>query len=146
MKLYYGDIPITSIKVANYELSTNDCTATASDLQAGITCVSKGKKITGTGKCFEFATYGRFTTNVSTYIPYDSINTIVVSSTDGAVKMIDEISNLRNLDYSTAQEIAKIILDGVEYSLTVQIVNNQIMFGCAQDVSIQAMIGKDNFI
>lgn len=146
MKMMYGGVPVNSLKVKHYEMNTNSATVQPSDLQAGITCFARGTKVTGTGKAFEFATYGKFPVNRSIPIPTTNINTIVVSSTDGAVKMVDEINNLRDIDFSTAQEIAKITLDGVEHSITVQIINNKITFGCTQSVSVQAMIGKDNFI
>ena len=146
MKMYLGGTPLKSMNIRHYEMDTNSATITPSDMQAGTTCFAKGQKLTGTGKAFEFATYGKFPVNSSVPIPTTDINTILVSSTDGAVKMVDGINNLRNLDFSTAQEIGKIILDGAEYSLTVQIINNRITFGCTQSVSVQAMIGKDNFI
>ena len=146
MKMIYGGTPVKSLKVKHYEVSTFDATVQPSDMQSGVTCYARGVKVTGTGKAFEFATYGRFASNIGTFIPTNDINTIVVSSTDGAIKMIDEINNLRDMDFSVAQEIAKVVLDGVEYSLTVQLTNNIITFGCTQTISIQAMIGKDNFI
>ena len=146
MKLIYGGVPYNTTKVNHYEIDTNSATVQPSDMQAGVTCFARGEKVTGTGKAFEFATYGRFIANVGTPIPAIDINTIVVPSTEGFVKTNDEINNFRNLDYSVSQEIAKIILDGVEYPLTVKITNNRITFGCTQRVSIQAMIGKDNFI
>ena len=146
MKMYYGNVPIKSLNSKSFETNTNDATVQASDMQAGLTGYARGQKITGTGKAFEFATYGKFNVNRAFPIPVADINTIIVSSVDGAVKMTDEINNLRDFDFSTAQEIAKITLNSVEYPLTVQITSNGITFGCAQDTFIQAMIGKDNFI
>lgn len=143
MKLMLGGTPVKKMMVHN---DTMDATMVASDLQAGVTAYANGRKVTGTGKAFSFATYGRFIANVGTPIPTSDINTIVMSSTDGAVKMINSIQNMRDLDYSVAKEVAKIMLDGVEYPLTILIANNRITFGCAKSVSIQAMIGKDEFI
>lgn len=40
------------------EPSTYDADLTPVDMQLGRTAYVKGEKITGTGKCFEFATYG----------------------------------------------------------------------------------------
>lgn len=146
MKMIYNGTPINSMKVKHYEMDTNSATVKPSDLQAGVTCFGKGKKITGTGKAFEFAMYGTLPVNSGIPIPTVDINTILISSTDGSVRMINEIDNLRDLDFSIAQEIAKITLNGTEQSLTVQIVNNRIIFGCSQNTFIQVMIGKDNFI
>lgn len=146
MKMMYNGMPINSAKVNHFEMNTNDATMTASDMQAGVTGYAKGVKVEGTGKAFEFASYGSFPVNRSIPIPTSDINTIVVSSTDGAVKMKNGINSLRDLDFAIEQEIAKIIIENIEYSLTVKITNNKITFGCIQNISVQAMIGKDNFI
>ena len=69
MKMIYGGVPVNSMKLKHYEISTNDCDMVASDLQAGKTAVAKGRKITGTGKSFEFACYGQLDTNAKRYVP-----------------------------------------------------------------------------
>lgn len=145
MKMFYGNTPVNSMKIKHYEVSTNDSTLSPSDMQSGIVAYGKGKRIVGTGKAFEFASYGRFVSNIGTFIPTNDINTIVVSSTDGAVRMVDSIRNIRDLDFSVVQEIASVVLEDGEYPLTLKIENNIMTFGCSQNVSIQAMIGKDNF-
>lgn len=73
--MIYGGVPVNSMKISYYEMDTNDCDMIASDLQAGKTAVARGQKITGTGKSFEFATYGYITTNIPTPIP-TNINVI----------------------------------------------------------------------
>lgn len=146
MKMMYNGTPVNSMRVHHYELDTNDCDIVASDMQAGKTAVARGKKITGTGKSFEFASYGRFVTNRILPIPCSSLNTIIISSIDYETKMDDYIDNLRDLDFSTPKKIGKVLIDGEIYPLTVTIINNLLTFGCDKDITIQAMIGKDNYI
>ena len=85
MKMYYGDTPIKSLKIKHYEVSTHDATIKSSDLQTGITAYAKGKKVTGTGKSFEFASYGDWTTNLPFIIP-TTINVVQVGSLNYFVK------------------------------------------------------------
>lgn len=79
MKMIYNGTPIKSLNIKRYEMNTNDATLKASDMQVGVTAYAKGKKVTGTGKSFEFAYYGGFETNSINYVP-NMINVIEIAS------------------------------------------------------------------
>jgi hypothetical protein len=136
MKMFYNGTPIKSLNIKHYEVSTNDCTAIPSDLQSGVTCVAKGKKITGTGKSFSFASYGRWTTNISNFIPMD-INTIQIGSMDYPVRMTVSINDSHSCDFSTPQEVAEVIVDGTAYPMTVSVQNGEFLVTCEKTISIQ---------
>ena len=146
MKMMYGGVPIKSLNVKHYEMDTNSCDMIASDLQAGKTAVARGQKITGTGKCFSFATYGDMLSNISIPIPVSEINTIVLSSVGNSIKMLQDIISLRSLDFLTAQEIATVTINGVDYPIKIQIINNMFTIICEQTVVLQIMFGKDEYI
>lgn len=57
MPYYIGNKKIKKIGVLT-EPNSYQTTITPADMQMGMTAVSKGKVITGTGKAFEFASYG----------------------------------------------------------------------------------------
>jgi hypothetical protein len=145
MKLMYGNVPVKSMNIHSYELSTNDCTAIPSDIQAGVTCVSKGKKITGTGKSFSFASYGRWRTNVSDFI-FADINTIQIGCTDYPVKTLIPVSETYSCDFSTPQEVAEVVVDGVPYPMTVSLQNGEFLVSCDKTIKIELFIGKDEYI
>lgn len=133
------------MKVKHYELSTQDATMKASDLQAGITAYAKGKKVTGTGKSFEFARYGYVTTNVSTYVPTD-INIVEVSSSEYPIKITLNLSSMKDIDFSNEQQIAKVIINGTEYNLIISVESNRMLISCDENVRLQAFYGKDNYV
>lgn len=143
--MIYNGTPINSMKVKHYEVSTSDCTAIPSDLQAGVTCVSKGKKIVGTGKAFSFASYGGWTTNISNFIPMD-INTIQIGSVNYPVKMLVSMNETHSYDFSVPQRVAEVVVDGVTYPMTVSVKNGEFLVTCEKTISIQFFIGKDEYI
>lgn len=145
MKMMYGGVPVNSLKVRHYETSTNDATTVPSAVQAGLTYYANGKKEVGTGKSFEFATYGTMSTNDIDYIPSD-INTILVSSTDVPIQLTVTISNTNSIDFSNPVEIGKAFIDGVFYPITVEINSNLISLVCEKAITLQVFYGKDNFI
>lgn len=144
MKMMYGGTPINSMKVKHYEVSTQDCTAIPSDLQAGVTCVSKGRKITGTGKSFEFANYGQLKTNVGRFVP-NVINVIEIASMEHPIKLTLKLNDMKNKDFSVSQDIGIVSIDGVEYALVAQVVSNILTISCEQTFYLQVFYGKDNY-
>lgn len=145
MKMMYNGTPIKSLNIKHFEVSTNDCTAIPSDLQAGITCVSKGKKITGTGKSFSFASYGRCMTNESNFIPMD-INTVQIGSVDYPVRTIVSINDSHSYNFATPQEVAEVVIDDKIYPMTVSVQNGEFLVSCEKTINIQFFIGKDEYI
>lgn len=145
MKMFYGNTPVNSLKVKHYEISTNDATLIPSDLQAGITAYAKGQKVTGTGKSFEFAYYGYIDTNRMQYIP-NNINIIEIASVSHPVQLYIPLINMKSVDFTTAQVVGCVIVDGESYEITVQALNNFLTVSCEKTVSLQIFYGKDNYI
>ena len=145
MKMIYGGTPVKKVNISHYEMNTNDCTATPSDLQAGVTCVSKGRKITGTGKAFSFAMYGTWLTNESTFVPMN-INTIQISSTDYPVRMTAPMNIVRSYDFSTSQEVAEVIIDNVAYPMYVSVQDGKLLVSCEKTINIELFYGKDEYV
>lgn len=144
MKMIYGGTPVNSMKIKHYEMDTNDCTMEASDLQAGVTGVSKGRKITGTGKCFEFASYGSIYTNVPRSIPTD-INIIEVASLNYPVQLSIALNNMNGIDFSTSQNIGSVVVDGQSYSLTAIVSDNKMTISCEKTIKLEIFYGRDNY-
>lgn len=142
--MFYGNTPIKSLNIKHYELNTNDCDMIASDLQAGKTAVARGKKITGTGKSFEFAWYGQIETNQQIYIPSD-INVIEVSSTLYPVQLTIALSDMKNHDFSTAQTVCRAIVNGASSDIIVTAANNSLLLSCDKDIKLEVFYGKDNY-
>ena len=142
MKLMLGGTPVKKMMIHN---DTMDATMVASDLQAGVTAYANGLKVTGTGKSFEFAFYGKHKTNVAQYIP-TSINVIKISSLEHPIKLIVALNNMKDLDFTIAQTIASVIIDNIEYDITVQAVNNFLTISCEQTINLQVFYGKDNYV
>ena len=154
MKMIYGGVPVNSLKVKHYEISTNDCDMIASDLQAGKTAVARGRKITGTGKSFSFASYGELRTNESVFVPM-VVNAVFIGSTEYPVRMIEQMENMiqerRYLEmykyhFSNPREIAEVIIDGIIYPLTVSVQNGEFLVSCEKTISIELFYGKDEYI
>lgn len=144
MKMIYGGVPVNSLKVKHYEINTNDCDMIASDLQAGKTAVARGQKITGTGKSFEFASYGGFNTNEVIYVPSD-INVIQITSTLYPIQMTVGVADATTLDFGVEQLIGNIIVNNTEYPITVSVTNNLLSINCDISTTIQIFYGKDNY-
>ena len=145
MKMIYNGTPIKSLNIKHYEMDTNSATMVPSDLQAGVTAFAKGKKVTGTGKAFEFATYGSLFTNSSFPVP-NYINAIEIASTEYPIKHSISFEAMRNADFSTAIEVATLIKDGQSIPITVQVMNNVLTVSCSETFKIQLFYGKDNYI
>lgn len=146
MKMIYGGVPVNSLNVHHFEMDTNDCTMVASDLQAGVTAVARGQKITGTGKTFEFAWYGRMTSNDSFIIPANAVNIVHISSTDYPIHSIVQLSDMKALDFNTPQVIGNLIVDNLQHSISVYVQNNEIFIICDIDTSFEIFFGKDNYV
>ena len=144
MKMMYGGTPINSMKVHSYELDTNDCTATPSDLHSGITCVSKGRKITGTGRVFEFADYGVTETNIPQFVP-TLINIIEITSLDYPIKGLVHLLDMNNIDFTTEQTIGIAVIDNVEYPITVKVDGYILTFNCERTITLDYFYGKDRY-
>lgn len=145
MRMIYGNTPVKTMNVRHFEINTNDCSIVPSDLQAGVTCFAKGQKMTGTGKAFEFANYGTLQTNLPRYVP-SSINIIEVCSTEHPVKLLSPLNNMWNADFSTDITVAVVVIDGVEYDLSVSVKSNLLTIKCDKTISLEVFLGKDNYI
>lgn len=132
------------MKVKHYEMSTQDCDMVASDLQAGKTAVARGRKITGTGKSFEFANYGYLHTNTSRYVP-NNINIIEVSSSEYPIKLTLDLLSMQDMDFSNEQKVATVIIDNNEYDLVVSVQSNIMKILCDETIRLQVFYGKDNY-
>ena len=145
MKMYLGGTPVKTMKVKHFEHNTNDATCEPSAVQTGLTYYANGRKQVGTGKSFEFATYGHYTTNRSKYVP-TNINVIQVSSLEYPIKSNIDVTLMRDIDFSNSQNIATVTIDGVEYDLVVSVQSNILKITCDQAIQLQVFYGKDNYI
>lgn len=146
MKLMYGNVPVKSLNIHSYELNTNDCDMIASDLQAGKTAVARGQKIVGTGKSFEFAYCGRIQSNDSLIIPTNTINIVHISSLDYPVHSLIQLSHMTDLDFVNGQVVCNLIVNNVEYPVTVTAANNEVSVACDISVYFEIFFGKDNYV
>lgn len=145
MKMFLGKTPINSARIKHYEMNTNSATMVASDLQAGVTGYARGKKITGTGKAFEHANYGMFKTNFPIIIS-GGINVIEIASAEYPVKHMIVLSNMKNVDFNTEQQVASVILDSIEYPITTVISDGVLTLQCEQTINVEVFYGKDNYV
>ena len=143
--MIYNGTPVKSLNVHHFEMNTNDCDMVASDLQAGKTAVARGQKITGTGKCFSFASYGTLRTNYSEIIP-TYVNTVFISGVDYPVRMTALMIDIIHYDFSTAREIAEVIIDGVTYPISVCAKDGELLISCEKNIDIELFFGKDEYI
>lgn len=142
MKLMLGGTPVKKMMIHN---DTMDATMVASDLQAGVTAYANGQKVTGTGKSFSFASYGKWKTNESNFIPMN-INTVQIGSMDYPVRMTISISGSHSYNFATPQEVAEVVINGIAYPMTVSVQNGEILVTCEKTIDIQFFIGKDEYI
>lgn len=145
MKMMYGNVPIKSLNIKHFEVDTNDCDMIASDLQAGKMAVARGKKIIGTGKSFEFASYGMMETNKSKILP-SSINVIEIACLTNPIQHTIALSNMKNVNFSSLQTVGSVIVDNVNYPINVQVISNKLTISCEKSLSLQVFYGKDNYV
>ena len=141
----YGNTPVKSLNINYFEQNTNDATLVPSDLQAGVTAYAKGQKVTGTGKCFEFASYGTWMTNAPLVVP-TIINAIQIGSADYPVRTIVPVYNTTQLDFSISQTIAEVVIDNVIYPISVSVQNGMLTVSCEHTIDIELFYGKDRHI
>lgn len=146
MKMMYNGTQIKSLNIKHYEVSTQDATLKASDMQSGVTAYAKGEKVTGTGKAFSFALYGGFSSNVTIPIPVESINTVSISCTEYPVRMITPIEDLRFIDFSTSKTVAMMTADNVDYPIAISVLNNMITITCGKSATLEVVFGKDEYV
>lgn len=145
MKMIYGGTPVNSLKVRHYETNTNDATTVPSAVQAGLTYYANGRKEMGTGKSFEFATYGQFVTNESDYIP-SNINVINISSLYYPIRTSIILTNMYAIDFSSKVKVGDVLVDGVFYPIYVEVNNHFISITCEKTFELEIFMGKDNYI
>lgn len=145
MKMIYGGVPYNTLKLKHFEVPTNDATCEPTAVQAGLTYYANGRKQVGTGKSFEFATYGTMPTNNIDYVPSD-INTILISSTNAPIQLTVAIDDTNKIDFSNPTEIGKAFIDGVYYPIIVEINNHLLSLVCEKTIMLEIFYGKDNFI
>lgn len=145
MKMMLGNTPVKSLNIHHFEMDTNSATVQPSDLQAGITCFARGQKVTGTGKSFEFAYYGKILSNDSIIIPTNSINVVHISSLEYPVHSIVQLADMNGLNFANGQVVCNLIADGTEHPVTVTVGNNEIVVSCDVEVFFEIFFGKDNY-
>lgn len=144
MKLMYGNVPVKALNINYFEQDTNDCDMIASDLQAGKTAVARGQKIVGTGKSFEFASYGSFATNNLDYVP-TNINVIHIFSLTSPFQLAISLNDMKHCDFSVPTEVGNIFVDGISYPIYVSVNDNLISITCEQTIELEVFYGKDNY-
>lgn len=142
MKMCLGNTPINFV---NLGTDTDDATLVASDLQAGVTAYAKGRKVTGTGKSFSFAIYGTCKTNRLNVAP-ETINVIQIGSFQYPIKMTIPFKDMRIHDFSTAQQMAEVTIDGIIYPIIVSMQNGLLNITCDQTIDIELFYGRDEYI
>lgn len=145
MKMIYNGTPVNSMKVKHYEVSTADATLKPFDMQAGITAYAKGKKVVGTGRCFEFARYGFAYTNVPTPIP-SMINFLEVASLSCPIQLSMELNKMSTVDFSISQNIGNAIIDGQSYPLSVAVSDNKMTISCNKTIKLETFYGRDHYV
>ena len=145
MKMMYNGTQIKSLNIKHYEMDTNSATVQPSDLQAGVTCFGRGKKITGTGKSFEHANYGRFMTNFPIIVP-SNVNIIEITSTEYPVRHVIALGDMKDIDFNTSQSVANVIINSLECPITASVTDGTLMLQCEQTINVEVFFGKDNYV
>jgi hypothetical protein len=133
------------MNIHHFEMDTNDCDMIASDLQAGKTAVAKGRKIVGTGKCFKFALYGGWSTNLPDFIR-DNINVIHLGCEQYPLRMTVLLQDMKTHDFSVAQKMAEVTVDSVVYPIVVSAQDGMLDIVCDKTIDIELFYGKDEYI
>ena len=144
MKMMYNGTQIKSLNIKHYEISTNDCDMIASDMQAGKTAVARGKKITGTGKSFEFASYGGFKTNSPIPVPA-MVNVVEVACTGYPVQLSIELSLMKGINFAESQTVGNVVINGATLPLIARVENNILTITCSETIALEVFYGKDNY-
>lgn len=145
MRLCLGNTSIGSFNVSKLDIDTNDATIVAADMQSGSTAYARGQKITGTGKSFAFAYYGVKQTNYPIPVP-SSINVIDISCLTNAIQMTIDITQMKDVDFTTEQKLGDIIVNGVNYPIVSTVEEGVLTLSCDQDIQLQVFYGKDNYV
>lgn len=145
MKLCLGNTPVKSINIRKLDVDTNDATIVASDMQSGSVAYAKGQKVTGTGKAFAFASYGTQKTNVAIPVP-SAINAIEISCLDYPVQMLVALSGMKDVDFTTENAIANVVINGVTHPITVQVADGNLTLSCTQTLTLEVFYGKDEHV
>ena len=140
-----GSTPVKSLNIRKLDVDTNDATVTASDMQSGSIAYAKGKKVTGTGRSFAFASYGTKETNDPIPVP-GLINVVEVSSLLYPVQLQVALSDMKDNDFSVESQIATVLINGVSYPITARVSDNQLILSCEQTIAIQVFYGKDEHV
>lgn len=141
----YGNVPVKSMNIHHFEMDTNDATLKPYDMQTGVTAYAKGQKVIGTGKAFEFASYGSMETNSMDFVP-SLINTVEIGSVDYPIKSSITFNNMKNINFAIEQDVGTVTVDGAEYPITITIENSILTFNCEKTITLQFFYGKDNYI
>ena len=145
MKLCLGSTPVKSLNIRKLDVDTNDATIVASDMQSGSIAYAKGQKVTGTGKAFAFASYGKQPTNFAIPIP-GMINVIEIGCISHAFQTNVDVNQMKDLDFSIEQELGNIVIDGVNCPITSLVENNTLTLNCSQSVELLVFYGKDDHV
>lgn len=117
MPLYFGGKKIGSIGVTNgIGLDTSDADITSPDMQNGKIGYANGKRVVGTGKCFEFARYGTATFDLiwdengnekyGIILKQKSVgNTIFISSMPNSDIVVQEVFRITETEENKAVKI-----------------------------------------
>ena len=145
MKLCLGSTPVKSLNIRKLDVDTNDATIVASDMQSGSIAYAKGQKVTGTGKAFAFASYGKYPTNFAIPVP-GMINVIEIGCMSHAFQTNVDVNQMKDLDFSIEQELGNIVIDGVNCPITSLVENNTLTLNCSQSVELLVFYGKDDHV